>query len=164
MTEHGQLTDEQRGVMLRPIMPQRVSKDRNGMSHVEGFEIEAHLNRIFGFEGWDKIIQDLWLISDVAIEKNGRTGYNVTYGCRLQLIVRDPDGRVVCTRDGAATGSASNLPQHGEAHDFAMKNSVTYAIKIAAKTFGDQFGLSLYDKGRLEPLVGKVVPYGVDAE
>jgi len=155
----GALTPEQREVLLRPIMPQRVSKDRNGLSHLEGFEVEAHLSRVFGFEGWDKDITRLWLIGETPIEKNGRTGWNVTYGCQLRLIVRATDGQVACVRDGVATGSANNLPSYGDAHDFAMKNSVTYALKVAAKTLGDQFGLSLYDKGNLTPIVGKVVPY-----
>jgi recombination DNA repair RAD52 pathway protein len=153
----------QREVLLRPIMPQRVSKDRNGLSHLEGYDVESHLSRVFGFEGWDKDITKLWLIGETAVEKNGRTGYNVTYGCQLRLTIYSPDGLVACVRDGAATGSANNLPSYGDAHDFAMKNSVTYALKVASKTLGDQFGLSLYDKGSLGPIVGKVVPYSTDA-
>lgn len=153
------LTEQQRVVMLRPIQPTRVSKDNKGLSHVEGFEIEAHLNRIFGFEGWDKEIVEIHCVFEDAQEKNGRTGYNVTYACRLRLTIRNPFGDVVCVRDGAATGSANNLPSRGDAHDFAMKNSVTYALKIAAKTLGDQFGLSLYDKGSVDALVRKVVCY-----
>ena len=51
----------------------------------------------------------------------------------------------------------------GVADNFAAKNSVTYALKVAAKTLGDQFGLSLYDKGSTGPLVGTVVPYEKEA-
>ena len=65
----GRLSGAQQSILLRPIKPSRVSKDRNGLSHMEGYEVEAHLSRIFGFEGWDKEIRRLWLISEVAAEK-----------------------------------------------------------------------------------------------
>ena len=59
-----------------------------------------------------------------------------------------------------ATGSANNLPSRGDAHDFAIKNADSYALKRAAKDLGDQFGLSLYNKGSLEPVVRTSVAYG----
>jgi hypothetical protein len=49
----------------------------------------------------------------------------------------------------------------GDAHDFAMKNADSYAVKRACIGFGDQFGLSLYNKGMTAALVGKVVGFGV---
>jgi hypothetical protein len=40
-----------------------------------------------------------------------------------------------------------------------MKNSMSYAIKRCAKDLGDQFGLSLYDKGSTRALVQRVIAY-----
>jgi Rad52/22 family double-strand break repair protein len=158
----GHLNDKQREILLRPLNPSRVLSAQ-GQSHLPAYDVEAHLTRVFGFEGWDREITDLWLIHETGTEKNGRVGWTVTYGCRLRLTVRDPSGAVVKTTDGAATGSANNLPSRGDAHDFAMKNADSYALKRAAKAWGDQFGLSLYNKGSVKPLVKTVVAYGEDA-
>ena len=155
----GRLTNEQREVLLRPVNPTRVLLAQ-GQSHLPAYDVEAHLTRIFGFEGWDREITELWLIHETPLEKGGRTGWTVTYGCKLRLTTRDVDGNVIATRDGAATGSANNLPSRGDAHDFAMKNADSYALKRAAKSFGDQFGLSLYNKGSTKALIKTVIAYG----
>jgi hypothetical protein len=139
--------------LLRPVNPKRVQKDNSGMSHLAGYDVSAHLTRIFGFGGWEKRITSLELVSEQGNEKNGRTGWWVTYGCQMTLIVKDPAGNVIWSNDDGATGSASNLPSKGDAHDFAMKNAITYALKRCAKDLGDQFGLSLYNKGSLQPLI-----------
>lgn len=139
--------------LLRPLNPRRVQKDNSGKSHLAGYDVSAHLTRIFGFGGWEKHIRSLELVSEQGTEKGGRTGWWVTYRCVMTLDVKDPAGNVIWSGDDGATGSASNQPDKGEAHDLAMKNAITYALKRCAKDLGDQFGLSLYNKGSLEPLI-----------
>lgn len=153
MNPRGEFTGEQVERLLRPIRPSRVFH-REGQSHVAGWDVSAHLTRMFGFGRWEKEILRLDLVSEHSQEKNGRTGWWVTYRCTMRLRVFDLGGVLVWENDDAATGSASNLPQLGDAHDFAMKNSVTYALKRCAKDLGDQFGLSLYNKGQTGALVG----------
>lgn len=159
------LTKTQREFLLKPINPKRVLKDNSGMSHLPAYDVEAYLTRFFGIEGWDREIVALWLISEeLEHYKDKKTqadksGWTVTYGCRLRLIVRNPSGEVVKTVDGCATGSANHLPLKGDAHDFAMKNADSYALKRCAKALGDQFGLSLYNKGSLEPVVRESLAY-----
>jgi hypothetical protein len=143
--------------LLRPVNPKRVQKDNSGMSHLAAYDVSAHLTRIFGFGGWEKRITALELVSEQGIEKGSRTGWWVTYRCQMTLIVKDPAGNVVWSNDDGATGSASNLPSKGDAHDFALKNAISYALKRCAKDLGDQFGLSLYNKGSMTALVGKVL-------
>ena len=63
----------------------------------------------------------------------------------------DPDGNPVAVIEDAATGSAQNMPSPADAFDFAIKNAVSYALKRCAKDLGDQFGLSLYNKGQTAP-------------
>lgn len=151
--------------LLQPIKPKRVLKDRDGLSHVAAFDVIAHMNRVFGFGNWDTDIVSLDLVREhtAETEKNGkkRDGWWVTYRCVLRLTVRDPDGRELCHYEDAATGSAQNMPFFGDAHDFASKNAVSYAIKRCAKNLGDQFGLSLYNKGQTSALVVKTLvrPY-----
>jgi Rad52/22 family double-strand break repair protein len=156
--------EKQTGQLLRPINGKRVLHLR-GQSHLAGWDVKAHLTRIFGFEGWDKKIRSVELVFEDAVKDavkkdkdgNPRIGWWVTYRCLMTLVIRDPQGNVVREIDGAATGSAENQPQRGEAHDLALKNSVTYALKVCATDLGDQFGLSLYNNGQTSAVIGKVL-------
>lgn len=155
------LTQKQRDTLLAPVKADRVRRDNNGMSYLEGYEVTAHLNRLFGFEGWDKEITRLELAfaEEAMDEKRNRMGYSATYLCSVRLTIRDPEGHVVTVVEDAATGSASNQISRADAHDLALKSAVTDALKRAAKDLGDQFGLSLYRKGSTDALVKVVIPY-----
>ena len=160
------LAPEQVTQLLKPINPRRVLQ-ANGMSHVSQQDVRAHLIRIFGFDGWDKEILELRCIRDTEVTVPGKNGKpdregvpSVTYLCRLRLTVRDPQGNVVKVAEDVGTGTSPNLPSYGDAHDFAAKNAVSYALKRCATDLGDQFGLSLYNKGQLAPLVGGLILKG----
>lgn len=161
MSEHGQLTPAQVDVLLRPINPRRVLQAQ-GQSHIPAYDVVAHLTRVFGFEGWDKEIVSLDLVHERCVGANDKTQgrWWVTYRCVMRLTVRDPKGRVVTVKEDGATGSAQNMPSPADAHDFAMKNAISYAIKRCAKDLGDQFGLSLYNKGSTSALLAKLVVSG----
>jgi recombination DNA repair RAD52 pathway protein len=164
MTE---LSSAQRETLLKPLKPKRVLRDNKGMSHLPAFDVVAHLTRIFGFEGWDKSIVNLHMVSeqleDYTKDNQPRQGWTVTYACMMRLTIKVPDEfgnwETVKTIEDGATGSAHHMPLRGDAHDFAMKNAISYAIKRCAKDLGDQFGLSLYNKGDTSALVQQVVPY-----
>ena len=160
------LTKQQVDTLLRPIRPQRVLKAQ-GQSHVAAFDVIAHLTRIFGFEGWDKEILSLDLVHERIVEQeDGKVRCWATYRCTMRLTIRDPEGRIIKFIEDAATGSAQNMPSVGDAHDFAVKNAVSYALKRCAKDLGDQFGLSLYNKGQTDALLGKTLvhPDGITEE
>lgn len=149
---------QQRSELSEPIDPRRVKKQQ-GQSYIEGWDVSAHLTRIFGHCRWDKEIVSLDLIGERSetTEKNGkpRVGWWVTYRCHMRLRVYDGAGFLMWENDDAATGSSQNQPDYGEAHDLACKNAVTYALKRCAKDLGDQFGLSLYDGGSVAPVVDR---------
>jgi len=159
--------------LLAPIKPRRVMKAQ-GQSHVAAFDVIAHLTRIFGFGGWDDEILSLDLVHERIVEqpvdektkKQAPPRCWVTYRCLMRLTIKDREGNVVARFEDAATGSSQNMPGVGDAHDFAVKNAISYAIKRCAKNLGDQFGLSLYNKGRTEALVGVtlVMPSGSKTE
>ena len=153
------LTQKQRDTLLAPVKADRVRRDNNGMSYLEGYEVVAHLNRLFGFEGWDKYVQDLKLVFEDSQDKNGRTGWYACYSCIVRLVIRDPGQNVMMVKEDAGTGEAQNQPQRAAAHDLAIKTAVTDALKRCAKDLGDQFGLSLYRKGSTDALVKVVIPY-----
>lgn len=157
----GGLATEQVDVLLRPIRSNRVLQAQ-GQSHIPAYDVVAHLTRLFGFDGWDKEILSIDLVGEDAIEKGGRVGYTVTYRCLMRLTIFNRLGEIVKVVEDGACGSANNLPSRGDAHDFAYKNAISYAIKRCAKDLGDQFGLSLYNKGSQKALVGKVLAAATD--
>lgn len=150
-----ELSKAQRDILLQPIKEHRVKRDQGGYSYLDGFEVLAHLNRIFGFEGWSTQITML----DQVFETQGnptdpsKKGWYVCYRCSVRLIAAG------VTHEDAGSGDAQNQPSRADAHDLAIKSAVTSATKRAATGFGDQFGLSLYKKGSVEALVGRVIPY-----
>lgn len=148
------LTKNQRDVLLRPIKSSRV-KQVQGQSHLEAFDVIAHLTRIFGFEGWDKEILTL----DVVSEVDDAGKHTVVYRCTMRLTVRNTAGQVVKVVEDVSTGDAVNQRTAGAAHDLAVKSAVSGALKRCAKDLGDQFGLSLYDGGSEFACVKAVVPY-----
>jgi recombination DNA repair RAD52 pathway protein len=153
------LTEDQITVLLKGIAPHRVAKTE-GYSNMEGYDVRAMLIRIFGFGGWDDIDLETTLLYDLDSEtKAGAAAKLVAYRSTRRLIVRDYDGNQA-TYDGTAVGEAK-MPEYkyGDAHDMAVKTAQTQALKRCVTNLGDQFGLSLYKKGSLEPLVRKVVGF-----
>ncbi len=157
----GQFSSSQRNTLLMPIKPGRVSQAQ-GMSHVEAYEVIAHLNRIFGFEGWDKEILACELLFETDSGNEGRSKWTVAYKASMRLTVRDGDGVTVCIKEDVSVGDAQNQPSRADAHDLAMKSAVSTALKRCAKDLGDQYGLSLYAKGSMDALVKRVIPYEED--
>lgn len=157
------VTPEQWHQLLQPINPRRVLKDGKGMNHVSQQDVTAHLTRIFGFGNFDTEVLDLSLIFEearlIADEKTGlipqltfRTRYNVAYRCMFRLTIKNPKGKTIAVYEDGATGDAQNLIR-SEAHDLAMKTAISTAKKRCAINLGDQFGLSLYNKGSMAPIV-----------
>jgi hypothetical protein len=145
-------TDEQIELLLKPIHPNRVSNLR-GLSYVEGYDIRAELTRIFGFGRWSEDTMEQSLVCETEIKTNaGKPAWYVVYRTRLRLTVFAPDGHEVTHYEGAHVGESTH-PVRGEAHGNALTNSQTYALRRCAINLGDQFGLSLYNKGSQEAIV-----------
>ena len=161
------LNHEQVSQLLRPVHGSRVHK-LDGLSHMEAFDIRAHLNRIFGFGHWSADVIEMTLMyEDKTTTKAGKPAYAVGYRAGLTLTVADPDGaRLASYTEYAASGQIMPDFKRGDAHDFAMKTAESQALKRAAMNLGDQFGLSLYNNGSLAPLVIKtlVMPEAAPAE
>lgn len=163
------LTPQQWKQLLQPIHPRRVLKDGKGMNHVSQQDVTAHLTRLFGFGGFDTQVLSLECIFEdprvdppsgegtkdsplVVPQITVRTRWNVAYRCMFRLTVKDRNGDVLAVYEDGATGDAQNLVRH-EAHDLAMKSAISTAKKRCAINLGDQFGLSLYNKGQMTAIV-----------
>jgi recombination DNA repair RAD52 pathway protein len=130
------------------------------MSYVESYDVRATMNRIFGFTGWSliEVTPAVCVFEEKTQTRAGKDAYHVAYRAHLALIIHTPDG------DATYAGSAvadSIMPdfKRADAHDMALKSAESGALKRAATNLGDQFGLSLYDDGNLNPVVQVVVGF-----
>lgn len=150
------LSSEQVAKLLEPINARRVSH-RDNQSHLEAYDVRAHLCRIFGFGRWSADVLDITpLYEEITGEGNIRRVY-CGYRATLRLAVHAPDGTPLATYTECATGDASNFPitKRADAHDFAIKTAESQALKRCAINLGDQYGLSLYRAGSTEAVVVK---------
>ncbi len=141
--------------LLQPIKETRVLRDGKGHSHVSQQDITAHLIRVFGFGSFDTdVVKVDCVFEQERADKNGvLTGrWDVCYRALLRLTIKDADGNEVCHYEDGSTATAQNQTR-GDAHDLAYKSAISLAKKRTAINLGDQFGLSLYNKGQLEALV-----------
>jgi hypothetical protein len=148
------LTPQQVEQLLQPINPRRVSV-LDGLSHVEAYEIRAHLNRIFGFGLWSEELLELVELFALPTEtKNKKPAINVAYRATVRLTVRTADGTVLGPYTEAAVGG-SIMPdfKRADAYDMAIKTAESQALKRCAVNLGDQFGLSLYRNGSKDAVV-----------
>lgn len=142
--------------LLAPIKANRVLADGKGHSHVSQQDITAHLIRVFGFGSFDTDVVKVECVYEHARvnEKTGEiTGrWDVCYRALLRLTIRDENGNEVCHYEDGSTATAQNQTR-GDAHDLAYKSALSLAKKRTAINLGDQFGLSLYNKGQTDALV-----------
>ena len=115
-------------------------------SYIEGWHAIAEANRIFGFGNWSRETVETKCVAEREREigQSKAPGFAVTYIARVRVSVWT-EGVSVVTREG--TGSGHGIDRDlGQAHESAIKEAETDAMKRALMTFGNQFGLALYDK------------------
>ena len=119
-------------------------KGNISLSYIEGFDVIDTANTIFGFGNWDYAISKLELVSS---EINQNQNNVICYKAIVQVLVHSDDHSKDISREdvGFGTGVSKIL---ADAHENAGKEAVTDALKRAMRSFGNQFGNSLYDKTR----------------
>lgn len=132
-------TPEQTKALAAPLDPKHVasrSQAGRSLSYIEGWHAIAEANRIFGFDAWNRETIDLRLLGEPRpVDGKAR----VEYMARVRITV----GNVV--REGCGFGQGIDK-DIGQAHESALKEAETDAMKRALMTFGNPFGLALYDK------------------
>jgi DNA recombination protein Rad52 len=145
------LRDDQVAALRAKLSAKAVhTKVVNGFSlcYVEGWYTIAEANRIFGFDGWDRET-----ISAECVWQGQVHGVpSCSYVARVRVRVHTGAPPIVREGSGFGTGTG-NTP--GEAHEKALKEAETDAMKRALATFGNRFGLCLYDKGQHGVAKGK---------
>jgi len=123
------------------------------VSYLEGWQVIAEANRIFGFDGWQRqtiavrcVAQAERLIGARGTSRDQKPGWGVTYTARVRVTVT-AGGLVPLVREGSGAGHGIDVDL-GQAHESALKEAETDAMKRALMTFGNPFGLALYDKAQ----------------
>ena len=125
----------------QPLNARHVSQ-RKGAGGMTLDYIQAHhaireANRIFGHDGWSREtreVRHVW-----TGDRRGKTAVACIATVRVHALGVHRDG----------TGYGDGLgPDEGVAFELAAKEAESDAMKRALMTFGDPFGLALYDKER----------------
>lgn len=119
---------------------------RSRVSYLEGWQVIAEANRIFGFDGWQRQTIAVRCVAQAErlIGRDQKPGWGVTYTARVRVTVI-AGGLTPLIREGSGAGHGIDVDL-GQAHESALKEAETDAMKRALMTFGNPFGLALYDK------------------
>jgi len=139
--------EKQLSVLKYDIEPSRIKSRTKGninLSYLEGFDLIETANKIFGHGNWSYSITSL---DQVSQETNSNQNVVICYKAVVKLTVYSLDHTKHISKEdvGFGTGIAKML---GDAHEGGAKEAVTDSIKRSMRSFGNQFGNSLYDKSR----------------
>lgn len=130
-------TAEQTAELRAPLNKAHVKPPAPGKygDYIEGWRVIDEANRIFGFDGWTRdTVEMIETNRDLKGDK-----WHVGYRAKVRITA----GGIF--RDGTGFGSGVSK-QLGDAVESAVKEAETDAMKRALMTFGNPFGLALYDK------------------
>lgn len=143
-------TSDQVKALSAKLDPGRVTqRTQSGRTfdYIEGWFAISEANRIFGFDGWSRetvLLIELRAAELVTVtDKYGKSKdqWRVGYMAKVRITVN------ATVREGTGFGSGA-MGDLGEAIESAIKEAETDAMKRALMTFGNPFGLALYDKSR----------------
>lgn len=119
--------------------------------YVDGYHVVSEANRIFGNGGWSYEITRLAETHRATVKTDRGEQVRVSYLCTVKVHVGDT------FKEGSAVGMGSGKPDNlGDVIESAVKEAETDALKRALRTYGNTFGLALYDKSREN--VGRDLP------
>ena len=131
--------------LAKPLNPAAVRPPPKGKygEYVDAHHVISEANRIFGWDGWSYDIKALEMCSRVVVEDKGQI--RVGYIAQVTVMINGTH------RTGAGAGSGiSKVENEADAHDSAAKEAETDALKRALRSFGNTFGLALYDKTKAD--------------
>jgi DNA recombination protein Rad52 len=153
--------------LARSAVSERKQAGR-ALSYVESWYCIAEANRIFGFGNWDRETVELKCVHEHGDEQDGgKWKHYVTYTAKVRIAVRGVDN-VTTVREGCGAGHGKGMGDCGDAHESALKEAESDAMKRALMSFGNSFGLALYDKSQSNVVdvdkQNKFVAYCADVE
>lgn len=125
------------------------SQSGTTLSYVEGWYVIDRLNQIFGALNWEKTIMSTNCVqAEQYKNRENKELWKVGYTCSVSLTIRT-DGLITKTTEDFGFGQGIDADL-GKAHESAIKEAVTDALKRCAKDLGMSFGLELYSKGKAQ--------------
>ncbi len=138
-------SNTQRQELIAPLNKAHVATRQQAgqtLSYLAAWHVIAEANRIFGFAEWDRETVEMRQLGEPRmINEKFRVGYTA----RVRITVRAGD--TVIVREGCGFGSGIDRDVD-QAHESAVKEAESDAMKRALMTFGNAFGLALYDKAQ----------------
>ncbi len=139
--------DKQKQMLVHSLDSSRIKSRSKGnitLSYLEGFDVIETANKIFGYGNWNYSITSL---EQVSQELNQNQNHIICYKAVVSVVVYDLQHSKSVSREdvGFGSGIAKTL---ADAHESGAKEAVTDAVKRSMRSFGNQFGNSLYDKSR----------------
>lgn len=132
-----------------PLDPAAIKPPPKGKfgEYVDGLHVIREANRIFGFDGWSYEVTRLEMthraIVEVTYNSETKEQLRCSFLCAVRVTV---DG---VTREGLAVGVGNGKPENeGDVIESAVKEAETDALKRGLRTFGNTFGLALYEKDK----------------
>lgn len=144
----GQLTALHSNLSADRVATRKVGK--KNLSYLEGWEVKAALIRVFGYASFSAECLDSKILRAEQVSQKDGDGTNWSISAQATYRLTIHQTGAVYTESAIATG---NLPDWGESADAALKSAQTDALKRCATYLGTQFGLSLYDSGRLVDII-----------
>lgn len=144
-------TKELAAVLDKDNVKTRGGANRQVLSYVEGWQVIEEANRLFGFGNWSRETVMLEPLHEPVMCKDKddpQAGKIVScFFAKVRITVFNGEHSKSVVREGcgAARGFAKTA---GEAMEHAIKSAETDATKRAMVTFGNAFGLALYDKSQ----------------
>jgi len=134
-------------LLIEPLDENAVkTREQSGvrLSYVEGWYVLEQANLCFGFDGWSSETLDIRQVQEEQkLGSRPKPGdepkWYVGYTARVRV------SALGIVRDGCGAGSGIDRDLF-RAHESAVKEAETDALKRAFRSFGYRFGLALYDK------------------
>ena len=128
----------QNNALAAPLDRARIahrSESGRQLSYLEGWDVMEMANTVFGYDGWGYTVKRLEFTGGIWL-------------ATVLTMVRAGDDEII--REDVGVGIPAKPRDQTEAspmaQETAIKGAVTDALKRALRGYGDQFGLSLYDK------------------
>jgi len=154
MKEESGFNSSLEDVLKKPLDRSKIKTLEHGSKaeYITGYQVIEDANKTFGFGEWqaETVYNREISRQEVKIGKQQKDGYKVGYEAKVRINVKG----VVREGTGAGSGTFKDL---FDCIESAAKEAETDALKRAFRTFGNMFGLALYDKEKKQ--VGDVEIY-----
>jgi recombination DNA repair RAD52 pathway protein len=122
---------EQVAALAAPLDRANVRQREQGrgkVNYLEGWQLIAEANRIFGFDGWQRQTIAVRCVAQAerTIGRDQKPGWGVTYTARVRVTVT-AGGLLPLIREGTGAGHGIDTDL-GQAHESAIKEAETDAM------------------------------------